>query len=90
MTISLFFNLFYSLTFRFDNILGKETIHTLQYLTTEVTSIFCHPSLVNRIAAMLNYFLTHLVGPEKKKFKVTIAQHLKTKSLSVLLVFISL
>ncbi|XP_034241422.1 ubiquitin conjugation factor E4 A [Thrips palmi] len=64
---------------RFDNILGKETIHTLQYITTEVTSIFCDPSLVNRIAAMLNYFLTHLVGPEKKKFKVKDRQEYEFK-----------
>lgn len=55
---------------RFDNILGKETINTLKYLTSEIKSIFCHPTMVDRVAAMLNYFLCHLVGPKKKNFKV--------------------
>jgi ubiquitin conjugation factor E4 A len=55
---------------RFDNVLGRETIHTLELLTSKITSIFCHPTMVDRIAAMLNYFLSHLVGPKKKNFKV--------------------
>ncbi|CAG2056146.1 unnamed protein product, partial [Timema podura] len=55
---------------RFDNILGRETIHILELLTSEITSIFCHPTMVERIASMLNYFLYHLVGPNKKNFKV--------------------
>ncbi|KAL1451486.1 hypothetical protein WDU94_005859 [Cyamophila willieti] len=57
---------------RFDNILGNETIHTLEYLTSEIKSIFCHSTMVDRIAAMLNYFLFHLVGPKKKNFKVSL------------------
>lgn len=57
---------------RFDNILGKETINTFKYLTSEIKSIFCHPTMVDRVAAMLNYFLCHLVGPKKKNFKVSI------------------
>lgn len=28
--------------------------------------------MVDRVAAMLNYFLCHLVGPKKKNFKVSI------------------
>ncbi|XP_015600659.1 ubiquitin conjugation factor E4 A [Cephus cinctus] len=55
---------------RFDNILGRETIHTLKMLTTEITSIFCHPTMVDRIASMLNYLLLQLVGPNKKNLKV--------------------
>uniref|UniRef100_A0A1B6C5Z5 Ubiquitin conjugation factor E4 A n=1 Tax=Clastoptera arizonana TaxID=38151 RepID=A0A1B6C5Z5_9HEMI len=55
---------------RLYNILGKENIETLEYLTSETQSLFCHPTLVDRIAAMLNYFLLHLVGPNKKNFKV--------------------
>ncbi|XP_023710863.1 ubiquitin conjugation factor E4 A isoform X2 [Cryptotermes secundus] len=55
---------------RFDNILGRETIHTLEFLTSKITSIFSHPTMVDRIAAMLNYFLFHLVGPKKRNFKV--------------------
>ncbi|KAJ9594013.1 hypothetical protein L9F63_014573, partial [Diploptera punctata] len=55
---------------RFDNILGRETIHTLEFLTSKITSIFSHSTMVDRIASMLNYFLYHLVGPNKKNFKV--------------------
>lgn len=56
---------------RFDNILGRDTINTLKMLTSEVPEIFCHPSMVDRVAAMLNYFLLHLVGPNKGNFKVS-------------------
>ncbi|XP_017855343.2 ubiquitin conjugation factor E4 A [Drosophila busckii] len=55
---------------RFDNILGRDTINILKLLTTEIKSIFCHNSMVDRIAAMLNYFLLHLVGPRRERFKV--------------------
>lgn len=55
---------------RFDNILGRDTIGMLKLLTSEVPNIFCHPSMVDRVAAMLNYFLLHLVGPNKQNFKV--------------------
>ncbi|XP_014284725.1 ubiquitin conjugation factor E4 A [Halyomorpha halys] len=58
------------MTARFDNILGQETIHTLEYMSSEIKSIFCHPMMVERITAMLNYFLYHLVGPNKKNLKV--------------------
>jgi ubiquitin conjugation factor E4 A len=60
-------NIFFS---RFNNVLGRETIHTLEFLTSKITSIFCHLTMVDRIAEMLNYFLSHLVGPKKKNFKV--------------------
>ncbi|KPI94382.1 Ubiquitin conjugation factor E4 A [Papilio xuthus] len=55
---------------RFDNILGRDTIRTLVRLTAHAPYVFCHPTLVDRIASMLNYFLLHLVGPNKKNFKV--------------------
>ncbi|XP_030377001.1 ubiquitin conjugation factor E4 A [Scaptodrosophila lebanonensis] len=55
---------------RFDNILGRDTINILKLLTTEIKSTFCHNSMVDRIASMLNYFLLHLVGPKKERFKV--------------------
>ncbi|CAG4971899.1 unnamed protein product [Colias eurytheme] len=55
---------------RFDNILGRDTIRTLVRLTAHAPHLFCHPTLVERIASMLNYFLLHLVGPNKKNFKV--------------------
>ncbi|KAK2589180.1 hypothetical protein KPH14_001996 [Odynerus spinipes] len=55
---------------RFDNILGRKTIQTLKMLTSEIKSIFCHPTMVDRIASMLNYLLLQLVGPNKKNLKV--------------------
>ncbi|XP_067621639.1 ubiquitin conjugation factor E4 A [Eurosta solidaginis] len=55
---------------RIDNILGRDTINILKLLTSEIKSIFCHNSMVDRIAAMLNYFLLNLVGPQKERFKV--------------------
>lgn len=55
---------------QFDNILGRKTIQTLKMLTTEIKSIFCHPTIVDRIAVMLNYLLLQLVGPNKKNLKV--------------------
>lgn len=57
---------------RFDNILGRKTIKTIRMLTTEIKSIFCHPTMVDRIASMLNYLLLQLVGPNKKNLKVNI------------------
>lgn len=55
---------------RFHNVMGKQTINTLRLLTSEVVSIFIHPTMVERIAAMLNYFLLHLVGPKNRALKV--------------------
>lgn len=55
---------------KFDNILGRDTISILRKLTSESNGIFVHNSMVDRIAAMLNYFLLHLVGPKKGNFKV--------------------
>lgn len=55
---------------RFDNILGRKTIQTIKMLTSEIKSIFCHPTMVDRIASMLNYLLLQLVGPNKKNLKV--------------------
>lgn len=55
---------------KFDNILGKDTINILKLLTSEINGTFCDPSMVDRVAAMLNYFLLNLVGPNKGNFKV--------------------
>lgn len=55
---------------RFDNVLGKDTITTLEKLTSKISAIFTHPTIVDRVAAMLNYFLLNLVGPNRKNFKV--------------------
>ncbi|KAG7211137.1 hypothetical protein KM043_010462 [Ampulex compressa] len=55
---------------RFDNVLGRKTIQALKMLTTEIKSIFCHSTMVDRIASMLNYLLLQLVGPNKRNLKV--------------------
>ncbi|CAH0547613.1 unnamed protein product [Brassicogethes aeneus] len=56
---------------RFDNILGRDTIQTLVKLTSKIQKVFTHTTMVDRIAAMLNYFLLSLVGPNKQNFKVS-------------------
>lgn len=55
---------------RFDNILGKDTIEIIKLLTSETREIFIHPSMVDRVTSMLNYFLLQLCGPNQKRFKV--------------------
>ena len=55
---------------KFHNIIGRETINTLCWLTEDIKTIFSHKTLVDRMAAMLNYFLLHLVGPKKRNLKV--------------------
>ncbi|XP_077985047.1 ubiquitin conjugation factor E4 A-like [Glandiceps talaboti] len=55
---------------RFHNIMSNDTIHTLKFLTKEIQSIFTCPSMVDRVASMLNYFLLHLVGPKMGSLKV--------------------
>ncbi|CAG0913717.1 unnamed protein product [Notodromas monacha] len=57
---------------RFHNVMGRATINVLSMINESdaVRRVFCHPTLVDRIAAMLNYFLLHLVGPKKSNFKV--------------------
>lgn len=56
---------------RFDNILGRDTIKALRMLTSKITIVFTHTTMVERVAAMLNYFLLNLVGPKQKNFKVS-------------------
>ncbi|CAL4064415.1 unnamed protein product [Meganyctiphanes norvegica] len=55
---------------RFHNMMGTSTIRTLIRLTKEMPQMFTHPTLVDRMAAMLNYFLAHLVGPKRRDLKV--------------------
>ncbi|XP_076443993.1 ubiquitin conjugation factor E4 A-like [Babylonia areolata] len=55
---------------RYHNVMANHTIHALQLLTSHITSIFWHPTFVDRIAAMLNYFLCRLVGPKQREFSV--------------------
>ncbi|KAH3871035.1 ubiquitin conjugation factor E4 A-like [Dreissena polymorpha] len=55
---------------RYHNMMGNLTILTLEMLTKDICSIFCHRVMVERIASMLNYFLLHLVGPKQRDLKV--------------------
>lgn len=55
---------------RFHNMMGRETIQILEMLTKEISAVFIHSTMVDRVASMLNYFLLHLVGPKKREFKV--------------------
>lgn len=55
---------------RFHNMMGTSTIRTLIRLTKEIPEMFTHPTLVDRMAAMLNYFLAHLVGPKQRDLKL--------------------
>ncbi|KAL3875775.1 hypothetical protein ACJMK2_033692 [Sinanodonta woodiana] len=55
---------------RYHNIMGNHTIHALELITREIKSIFCHNSMVDRIAGMLNHFLVNLVGPKQRTFNV--------------------
>ncbi|XP_071484173.1 ubiquitin conjugation factor E4 A-like [Diadema antillarum] len=55
---------------RFYNIMSNETMSTLVYITSEITTIFTHPVMVQRVAMMFNNFLHKLVGPNKITLKV--------------------
>jgi ubiquitin conjugation factor E4 A len=48
----------------------SESIQILDRFTSTISAIFTHPTMVDRMAAMLNYFLKTLVGPNRKSFKV--------------------
>ncbi|KAH9494850.1 Ubiquitin conjugation factor E4 A [Bulinus truncatus] len=55
---------------QYHNVMGSSTISSLRLITGEIQSIFCHPTFVERIASMLNYFLARLVGPKQKDFNI--------------------
>merc|ERR1711892_1307794 len=55
---------------RYHNLMGGETIGVMEMLTSSITAVMTHPTLSDRVAAMLNYFLKTLTGPERKSFKV--------------------
>jgi len=50
--------------------LANETIYLLHYLSANKIATFVRPDIIDRLAVMLNYFLTHLVGKKSKHFKV--------------------
>ncbi|KAG0749651.1 hypothetical protein G6F57_002879 [Rhizopus arrhizus] len=50
--------------------LGNETVHMLNYMTSEVVEPFLVNEIVDRLAAMLDYNLVQLVGPKCTELKV--------------------
>ncbi len=52
------------------NLLGSRTVHALQFITKDTRQAFVSPALVDRMAAMLNYVLSKLVGPKSRELKV--------------------
>ncbi|KAI8381300.1 ubiquitin elongating factor core-domain-containing protein [Radiomyces spectabilis] len=50
--------------------LGNETVRMLKYLTSEVVMPFLVNEIVDRLAAMLDYNLSQLVGPKCTELKV--------------------
>ena len=50
-----------SMLARFHNSAAVDTTHTLALLTSKCSQLFCHSIMVDRICAMLNYFLVKLV-----------------------------
>lgn len=53
------------------NQLARYTVDVLELITRHLTSPFVLPSLVDRIAAMLNYVLKQLVGPKRRQLNVS-------------------
>lgn len=52
------------------NTMASETVHVLYYITKDITRPFASPCMADSMAAFLNYFLVHLVGPKRKDLKV--------------------
>ena len=53
------------------NRLSDKTVHMLKVITADVRKPFLVAGIVDRMAAMLNYVLKHLVGKASKNFKVS-------------------
>lgn len=51
---------------RIDMTLANEDVGMLAYTSSVITAPFLLPELVERVANMLNYFLSQLVGPQRK------------------------
>lgn len=53
------------------NMLAQKTVHCLEFITTDCRRPFVIPTMVDRMAAMLNYVLTQLVGPKSRELRVS-------------------
>lgn len=52
------------------NLLAQKTMSALSMITEDTWKPFVVESLVQRMANMLNYVLSLLVGPKSRQFKV--------------------
>eukprot|EP01121_Diplochlamys_sp_Union-15-3_P012022 TRINITY_DN3548_c0_g1_i1.p1 TRINITY_DN3548_c0_g1~~TRINITY_DN3548_c0_g1_i1.p1 ORF type:complete len:216 (+),score=23.34 TRINITY_DN3548_c0_g1_i1:221-868(+) len=50
--------------------LANETVLLLHYLSDNSIDTFLRPEMIDRVSAMLNYFLSHLTGPQRKNLAV--------------------
>ncbi len=57
------------------NQLSSKTIHAMEFITKNTSKPFVIPSMVNRIASMLNYVLKKLVGKDSRNLKVNLTTY---------------
>ena len=55
---------------KLDLFFSKQNIEMMAYTSKEIASPFLRPEIIKRVSDMLNYLLSHLAGPERKKLKV--------------------
>uniref|UniRef100_A0A0D6R1N6 RING-type E3 ubiquitin transferase n=1 Tax=Araucaria cunninghamii TaxID=56994 RepID=A0A0D6R1N6_ARACU len=55
---------------RWDMTLANEDVGMLAYTSAEITAPFLLQEMVERVANMLNYFLSQLVGPQRKTLTI--------------------
>ena len=62
---------------RSDLTLAKVHVGMMGYTSRDIASPFLRPEMVERVAAMLNYFLLYLAGPERKQLKFADREKMK-------------
>lgn len=55
-------------------LIANETVHMFNYLSKDVPAPFLRKEMVQRVAAMTNYFLVHLAGEQCQNLKVQNAE----------------
>ena len=55
---------------RNDLVLAKVHVRMMGYTSRDIAAPFLLPEMVERVAAMLNYFLLFLAGPQRRQLKV--------------------
>jgi ubiquitin conjugation factor E4 B len=58
-------------------LLAKENVHMVNYLSRDVPQPFLRPEMIDRVAAMLNYFLDKLAGPQCQNLAISKARQEK-------------